>query len=109
MAGFVYWRSRTGFDFMEVIPHKISKVVEIVNEVVVNYSLIADYQQRPQMCDLFHEKVEDLNEAKIPVELYKLNNKMVPQWLGPIFTAFYIFYQAKSVISGMISVGTFLA
>jgi len=109
MLVFCKYRANSGFDIMEDVAHKTARVVEVVNEVVTRYTLIADYQQRPQMCELFAEKTSELCEAKIPVEVFRNHNNYFPKWLGPIFTASYIAAYTTTVISGGISVGTFLA
>lgn len=61
------------------------------------------------MCELFAEKCAELIEAKMPVEIFKLNNDYFPRWLGPVFTGIYIAVQADAVLTGALSVGTFLA
>lgn len=109
MILFAMMRSRLLTGAVEEAAEKMANMVEIVQEACMKYRLIADYMQRPQMCDLFHEKVEELSEAQIPVEQIKVNNDAFPKWLGALFIGVYIATASESVLNGAASLGTFLA
>ena len=84
-------------------------VLRIVAEVCDRYRLISDYFQRPQMNEAFAASAGMLRASKKRAALASLNDAMFPQWLGPGFTGLYIAVDAGNVLSGKLSLGTFLA
>ncbi|CAE7197734.1 ssuB [Symbiodinium natans] len=88
---------------------KEALVLRIVAEVCERYRLVADYFQRPQMNEAFAATAGALRKAQSRKALAKLNDDMFPQWLGPGFTGLYIAMDANNVLTGQVSLGTFLA
>ena len=84
-------------------------VLRIVAEVCERYRLIADYFQRPQMNEAFAATAGALRKAQSRKALANLNDDMFPQWLGPGFTGLYIAMDANNVLTGQVTLGTFLA
>jgi len=111
MLIFVWLRSSYLIEACEHAVASTAKLIEIVTETCQKYRLVADYFQRPQMCDRFHHTAEALSEAMLPVDLIRMNNNYFPKWLGPIFVGLYIAVEAPRVLQDppAISMGIFLA
>jgi len=111
MIVFVYKRSAILVEACEHAAKRTASVIEVVHEACDKYRLIADYFQRPQICDHFQRATIELTEAQIPAELIRTNNDYFPKWLGPVFIGLYIAREAGEVLSvpPTISLGTFLA
>lgn len=82
---------------------------EEVVDIVTNYRLIACYQQRPKINDIFADKVEKLRVAKLEPASVRLHNEYFIRWLDPFFRGLYIILYARAVLDGDIGTGTFVA
>jgi len=92
------------------LPNDIgARIVAFVAELARNYRLIASYHQRPMMNDMFGQKVSAWRLALTTPASVALNNDFFTQWLGPMFVGVYIMGNARSVITGDIGQGTFVA
>jgi len=111
MLTFVYFRSTGLVALVEVVALKTAEVIGLVNEATTKYGLIADYQQRPQFCELFEERSKELSEGRLPMERMIVNNNYAPKWLGPVFTGVYIAMNAQKVLANEsdLPLGVFLA
>jgi hypothetical protein len=109
MGIFIMFRGPTLEKIGEQIEDKEKKLMYSVQEACANYTLIADYHQRPKAHDCFEECVEDYNEAKMPMELAELNNGYVPGWISTVAVAFYILLQGPVVLDRRLKLGVFIA
>lgn len=111
MLTFAFFRSGYMIAITEHVAERTAEVISVVNEATLKYSLIADYQQRPQFCELFQERSKELSEARLPMDKMKVNSNYAPKWLGPVFTGIYIAMYAQEVLSpeGKLPLGVFLA
>ena len=73
------------------------------------YQLIVDYFKKTRMNDSFAVKNSILRETRIPSAVYDLNSEYLYIWLEAVFCAVYLVVEAPLVISGSVSLGTFLA
>lgn len=85
------------------------KMMSLVNEVCQKYRLVADYMQRPYMNAMFSERTALLREKKRPEAIVLINNEYFPSFLGFFFVGVYIATSSMSVVSGGVSLGTYLA
>lgn len=109
MLIFVWIRTEALIEACEKAASSTAGLFEVVQEACHKYTVIAEYAQRPQMCDKFQEALERLNHAVLPAELVKTNNNYFPKWLGPTFTGIYIALSARAVLNGSVSLGAFVA
>lgn len=80
----------------------------VIQETLFKYDLIAQYQQRPRMLDIFRYADNEAGEALLHLDLVKINNRGFAYMLGPLFTAITIAMKGPEVLSGTLSLGTFL-
>jgi len=73
MLVFSYLRTNVLTSACEEAANKTAQLYAIVSEVSQKYNLVAEYMQRPQMCDLFHHVSKELSEAEAPAEVVKRN------------------------------------
>ena len=81
----------------------------MVSEISHNYRLIAGYFQRPAMNDKFAARATKLSEVRLPWVAYELRSEFFFDWLGPLFVGGYVAFYSHLVLSGHLSLGTFLA
>jgi len=86
-----------------------ARLLAYVAEIGKNYRLIANYFQRPHMNDTFDQKASTLRHAMMSPETVRINNDYFTKWLGPVFIGIYVMTHTRSVLSGMIGSGTFVA
>merc|ERR1719506_3642744 len=99
-----------GFDAQEeTFSPEEAKVVQSVTEACDKLSMIAAFNQRERINDIFGERVEALAEAIEPHEAFELHSKYVPNWVATILISGYTAYAAALVLSGDLSLGRFLA
>eukprot|EP00747_Dinoflagellata_sp_TGD_P082113 gnl/TRDRNA2_/TRDRNA2_161569_c0_seq1.p1 gnl/TRDRNA2_/TRDRNA2_161569_c0~~gnl/TRDRNA2_/TRDRNA2_161569_c0_seq1.p1 ORF type:complete len:432 (+),score=55.65 gnl/TRDRNA2_/TRDRNA2_161569_c0_seq1:3-1298(+) len=86
------------------------------HSIVRKFDLIAEYNQRPRMQDLFEGLANEKSEAEDPLELNNLASECFLSGLAPTFIALYIGTASSSVLEYFeeghghgISLGTFLA
>mmetsp|Transcript_20945 Transcript_20945/g.48821 ORF Transcript_20945/g.48821 Transcript_20945/m.48821 type:complete len:844 (-) Transcript_20945:340-2871(-) len=84
-------------------------VADLVAEISENYSLIAGYFQRPSMNEKFAARANKLSDVLLPRALYDLRSDFFFEWLGPLLVGFYLCFYSPQVLSGKLSLGTFLA
>eukprot|EP00439_Symbiodinium_sp_Y106_P033586 s6759_g4.t1 len=84
-------------------------VGDMVSEISHNYRLIAGYFQRPAMNDKFAARATKLSEVRLPWVAYELRSEFFFDWLGPLFVGGYVAFYSHLVLSGHLSLGTFLA
>mmetsp|Transcript_44846 Transcript_44846/g.100767 ORF Transcript_44846/g.100767 Transcript_44846/m.100767 type:complete len:892 (-) Transcript_44846:111-2786(-) len=80
-----------------------------VHETVVNYRLIADYNQRPIFVEKYNQLVQENNEVTATTACVLTNNHFAVQWLATLGVAGFTFYGGLLVISGSMTLGIFLA
>eukprot|EP00928_Gymnodinium_smaydae_P004027 TRINITY_DN11411_c1_g1_i1.p1 TRINITY_DN11411_c1_g1~~TRINITY_DN11411_c1_g1_i1.p1 ORF type:complete len:1183 (+),score=184.34 TRINITY_DN11411_c1_g1_i1:77-3625(+) len=84
-------------------------VMRFVTSVCEHFQLIAGFRQRPQVCEMLNEHLEESGTATLNLEITELNNKYFSMWLGPFFTGVYMALYAPKVLSGGLELGVFLA
>ena len=84
-------------------------VSDLVSEISQNYRLIASYFQRPAMNDKFAARATKLCEVRLPYAAYEMRSEFFFGWLGPLFVGGYVAFYSPLVLSGKLSLGTFLA
>jgi hypothetical protein len=81
-----------------------------VHEMCLNYQLIADYFQRPQINEQFLTLVSRLNRAQLPGYYNETNSNYVLGWVGTTIIAVFITKVSPGLADpGGLSVGAFLA
>lgn len=80
----------------------------IISETCQKYSLIADYQQRPLMIDVFTASAEEFDEADVKANSIAVNSACFGRILGPLFICTHIALHTHNVLSGEMSLGSFL-
>jgi len=93
----------------EHVKQQESAVVRDAHSTCHCYSLVADYKQRPMMYDRFAEKIHVLTNKKRTQVLGRQNSVYFIVWLSKILVGGYMVLFAESVLSGKVSLGTFLA
>merc|ERR1719440_1967968 len=84
-------------------------MMKTLQETCKNYNLIADYQQRPHMYDIFESTLKNhTKKAKATADITN-TNLFVAEALGPIFICMHIVINCASVLSGDTKLGAFLA
>jgi len=86
-----------------------AQILAYVGDMATNYRLIANYQQRPKINEMFAAKVNAWQSAVFAPHAVRINNEYFTQWLGPIFVGIYIITQARNVLTGALGHGTFVA
>jgi len=107
-ATMVFWFSRRS-DSTEDVLREEKQVLKVCTALSNDYELYASYRRKVQAADVFTERVESLNELKLPHELFDLTEESFPEWVAAFFTTFYIMYFSHDVFAGVLSVGTFIA
>jgi len=110
MMGWVRLRGQVYLDACNKEGAEQLEVVKFVHRTCESYTIIAEYMQRPQMNEIFAQKLARAsNNGRIPKKQIEINNKYFPKWLGPLFVGIYIATTADMVVEGSISIGTFMA
>jgi len=91
------------------VHEKESNAATMVQTTSEAFRVVADYYQRPRVCDQFHVKAKDISASKSPLLLEEMNSVYFPKWLSVIFLAGYIVLFAQDVLSGDLKVGRFIA
>jgi ABC-type multidrug transport system fused ATPase/permease subunit len=102
-------RTRVFFQASEEVGEKELSCISLVNETLAKLSLVADYQQRPQMNDIFADRAEQFRTAQVREHHVTLTNKFIPKFLGPALVALYTVLSARLVLTGKLRLGIFLA
>jgi len=71
--------------------------------------LIADYNQRPQINELFGQRCESLRQVILKQIVLSKDNMFFPKLLGPALIALYTAVGASLVLSGELKLGVYLA
>merc|ERR1719171_1748742 len=82
-----------------------AQVVQSVTEACDKLSMIAAFNQREKINDIFGERVEALAEAIEPLEAFELHSKYVPNWVATTLISGYTAYAATPVLDGDLSLG----
>lgn len=109
MAMYVCLQTQQFIILGEKLNERNVKITAVVNEVCSNYRLIADYAQRPHVCELFTKSVQALNAAGMPLNVMQKNSAYFPSWLATLFTCAFMIYSSQTVLDGDMSLGNFLA
>eukprot|EP00930_Biecheleria_cincta_P072846 TRINITY_DN6018_c0_g2_i1.p1 TRINITY_DN6018_c0_g2~~TRINITY_DN6018_c0_g2_i1.p1 ORF type:complete len:930 (-),score=128.93 TRINITY_DN6018_c0_g2_i1:71-2725(-) len=109
MLIFLYFRSAKLSEVSQLAAPLRKSVVAFVSETCEKFNLIAEYEQRSQMNEIFEAKTEATRISEIPENQVQLNNDYFPKWLGPAFSGGYIAICSGAVLDGRISMGVFLA
>jgi len=86
-----------------------AKLNALVAETNQCYRLIASYFQRPRMNDLFHTKALHLRNTIEEFDGFETNTQSVFEFLGPGFIGAFIAFNVTHVLSGAMSLGSFVA
>merc|ERR1712196_14141 len=84
------------------------KFANSVQEIVSNYRLVADYNQRPRFlerCDVF---INRYGFARRTCRQLMLNSGYFAQWLTTLWIATYIFIGGSMVLGKEMTLGMFL-
>lgn len=109
MICFACCRTKEVIERAEELADRHESIIALVHEACQNYGLIADYAQRPQMSDLFEDKIKELHNTEVPLKVVNKNNSYFPPYLAAMFTSVFIAMGAPEVLSGGLSLGAFLA
>eukprot|EP00930_Biecheleria_cincta_P047101 TRINITY_DN32589_c0_g1_i1.p1 TRINITY_DN32589_c0_g1~~TRINITY_DN32589_c0_g1_i1.p1 ORF type:complete len:827 (-),score=142.55 TRINITY_DN32589_c0_g1_i1:24-2504(-) len=109
MLVFIWCRSAKLSEVSQLAAPLRKTVVAFVSETCDKFNLIAEYEQRSQMNEIFEAKTEATRVAEIPENQVQINNDYFPKWLGPVFAGGYIALCSEAVLDGSLSMGVFLA
>eukprot|EP00931_Biecheleriopsis_adriatica_P103643 TRINITY_DN78446_c0_g1_i1.p1 TRINITY_DN78446_c0_g1~~TRINITY_DN78446_c0_g1_i1.p1 ORF type:complete len:857 (-),score=158.62 TRINITY_DN78446_c0_g1_i1:114-2309(-) len=84
-------------------------LMETVLQTAEKYRLVADYHKRPFIGSIFFQRAKKLTDAKNTEELGLLNSRYFFTWAATIAAGVYIMTATDEVLSGAISLGTYLA
>jgi len=79
-----------------------------VDEIIDNFGLICNFNQRPATVEKFTGMVAKLNKALTKSSRVILNNEHFAPWLTTITAGVYVCLGGHLVVSGLISVGMFV-
>eukprot|EP00811_Abedinium_folium_P000600 NODE_1054_length_2630_cov_14.226928.p1 GENE.NODE_1054_length_2630_cov_14.226928~~NODE_1054_length_2630_cov_14.226928.p1 ORF type:complete len:730 (-),score=196.07 NODE_1054_length_2630_cov_14.226928:440-2380(-) len=106
---FVWWRKDAYIRSMYAITAKEQNIVGVMQSTSEHYRLIADYQRRPQMNDVFAKSVQPMMGGHKALDITMIHNLMFPNWISLALTGGYFCVFSHQVIDGSLSVGTFVA
>eukprot|EP00929_Paragymnodinium_shiwhaense_P098574 TRINITY_DN60035_c0_g1_i1.p1 TRINITY_DN60035_c0_g1~~TRINITY_DN60035_c0_g1_i1.p1 ORF type:complete len:919 (-),score=186.16 TRINITY_DN60035_c0_g1_i1:78-2771(-) len=86
-----------------------SAMLEFLGESVEDIETIIDYKRRPLISEIFEEKANGLRKAIMPSEKFRLHEKYILEWFGPLFISFYIAIEIPAVLDKSVTLGAFLA
>jgi len=84
------------------------KFAHSVQEIVANYRLIADYNQRPKFLERADVFIRGYSEARRNTRQVLLNSSYFAQWLTTLWIASYLFIGGTMVLEREQSLGMFL-
>lgn len=79
-----------------------------VDNTVLNFQVISDYDARTPFVALFEEKIGKFNNAAIDLGQLLENNAYFAPWLSLVLVAMYTIKGGMEVLNGHLSLGTFL-
>jgi len=109
IAFFIASNYEKSAELREEVSERQARIVDVAQEASGKISLIGDYRIRPLMEDNLSVRIENLNEASVPVSTTQVSNDYFPSWLSNLLVAGYIAYGGGAVIDGSVQIGTFLA
>jgi len=83
---FLYLRNPRSIHAMHVMHTNENEMVDIVDSVVMNYRLIADYSNRPEVTEAFEKSVASFNKASINTGVRLTNDRYFGQWMALLCT-----------------------
>lgn len=86
-----------------------TRLVEAVEETVVNYRLIADYGQREKAVNMFENVVKDFNSASVAQITALLQDSYFAKWLALACVIAWTIIGGLEVCRGKLTLGMFLA
>lgn len=109
MVVWAYCRAGTLARLEEEVGASKKRVLQCAHDVSRCYPLVADYAQRPAMCDRFAECITDLHKRRVPYMIAWQHSNYFPLCLSTVAIGLSIGFLSPSVLSGEMSLGTFLA
>lgn len=85
-----------------------NEFVDRIDQTVMNYQLIADYDRRNQYVDLCENAIRAFNRAHRANSYAVLNNRYFARWLSVLTVAIYIFFGGSQVVERELVLGVFL-
>jgi len=108
---FLACRERITIEANEDKASKQDEVVQVVNQTISNYPLIADFSLRPHIVDGYSKIIETLHRQEKVAAAIVTNNMYMAPWLTTLLIGTWMFYGSFQVdtLGGPISLGAFLA
>jgi len=108
---FLYCRERITIEANEDKAKKQDEVVQVVNEAVTNYRLIADFALRPSIVDGYAKAIERLHGQEKVAQAIVTNNMYMAPWLTTLLIGAWMVYGSLQVetLGGPLTLGAFIA
>lgn len=111
MGLFLYMREGITVKTNEAMAQKQNSVVQSMHDAVKNFRLLADFELKPHVVDMFEETIIEYNASEVRSQIVSTNNSYLPQWLITVLIGVYMMLGTVLVntCGGTLSLGTFLA
>lgn len=114
---FLAWRERITIEVNEEKAHRQDKLVQVVNDTVANYRIIADFSLRPHTVDNYERVIDEFHQHQRIATTVVTNSMYMAPWLTTLLIGAWIVYgsfqvdtvNAEVASEGSISLGLFLA
>lgn len=83
-------------------------LVEHIDQTVSNYSLIAEFNQRPYFTSQFSKKIKSYNASLTAAGKVAKNNGIFAEWITVVYVAVYTFKGGLEYIDGGLTLGMLL-
>eukprot|EP00747_Dinoflagellata_sp_TGD_P154072 gnl/TRDRNA2_/TRDRNA2_177463_c0_seq24.p1 gnl/TRDRNA2_/TRDRNA2_177463_c0~~gnl/TRDRNA2_/TRDRNA2_177463_c0_seq24.p1 ORF type:complete len:602 (+),score=104.42 gnl/TRDRNA2_/TRDRNA2_177463_c0_seq24:482-2287(+) len=109
LIAFLLARQRITSRFLAETNRAQDAIVDNVARIVMNYSMIADYNKRLFFIERYEKRLKEFNKAATAVNVILLNNNYFGSWLTILFVAAYTVIGGIQVTRGDTKLGIFLA
>jgi len=111
MVSFLKMREFTTISVNELMALRQNSVVHTVNDAVLNYRLVADFQLRSFIVETYETRINEFNKSMGTVLRVMTNNMYLSPWLTTILVGGYMVVGSYEVntLGGPLTLGTFLA
>lgn len=83
-------------------------LVNEVNNITANSSMVIDYERRSYAADIFHGKLRSRNRADKRTNQALLNTTYFAKWVTALVIAGYVVMGGQQVVDGTLSIGMFV-
>jgi len=108
MLGFLKFRENVTSSSLESQNDAENDLAYQVENTITHFDLIRDYQRRPQSISLIEKCVAISNNVQVMATTVVTNNKEFAPWLQNVVVGFWLIYGGLQVLSGNLTIGSFL-